>query len=106
MDNQILAIDNFFMNLEKLRSSFKRLEESRRLVYERRYHKQYEKAKSEFITDSTNYSILSSNFKKIILVKGKENWKNYIEFDDYRKGKITLQKNKELTKKNMSKSLG
>lgn len=100
VDNQILAIDNFFMNLEKLRSSFKRLEESRRLVYERRYHKQYEKAKSEFITDSTNYSILSSNFKKNYpFVKGKENWKNYIEFDDYRKGKITLQKNKELVKK-------
>ena len=83
VDDQILAINDFFIDIEKLRSSSNRLEESKRLVYERRYHKQYEKAKSEFITDSTNYSILNSNFNRNYpFVLGKKNWDIYTKLND------------------------
>ncbi len=97
VDDQILAINNFFIDIEKLRSSTNRLEESKRLVYERRYHKQYEKAKSEFITDSTNYSILNSNFKRNYpFVLGKKNWNIYTELNDNGKINGSIKKDKDL----------
>lgn len=97
VDDQILAINNFFIDIEKLRSSTNRLEESKRLVYERRYHKQYEKAKSEFITDSTNYSILNSNFKRNYpFVLGKKNWNIYTELNDNGKINGSIKKDKNL----------
>ena len=52
---QSSALSLFFSDLQEIRQANWRLEESKRLVYERRYHKQYKKAQSEFISDSTNY---------------------------------------------------
>ena len=100
VDNQILAIEDFFAIIEKLRSTRMRLEESIRLVYERRYHKQYEKAKSEFLTDSTNYSILNSNFKRTYpFVLGKKGWNKYVELDENGKSIGSIKKDKELVLK-------
>ncbi len=100
VDNQILAIEDFFAIIEKLRSTRMRLEESIRLVYERRYHKQYEKAKSEFLTDSTNYSILNSNFKRTYpFVLGKKGWNKYVELDENEKSIGSIKKDKELVLK-------
>ena len=97
VDEQILSINDFFMVIEKLRSTSKRLEESKRLVYERRYHKQYEKAKSEFITDSTNFSILNLNFKRNYpFVLDKKAWNEYIELDENEKTNASIKKDKEL----------
>jgi len=97
VDEQILSINDFFMVIEKLRSTSKRLEESKRLVYERRYHKQYEKAKSEFITDSTNFSILNLNFKRNYpFVLDKKGWNKYIELDENEKTNASIKKDKEL----------
>ena len=97
VDDQILAINDFFIDIEKLRSSSNRLEESKRLVYERRYHKQYEKAKSEFITDSTNYSILNSNFNRNYpFVLGKKNWDIYTKLNDNGNINGSIKKDKDL----------
>jgi len=73
------ALNEFFVLLNGLRNASYRLEESRRLVYERRYNKQYEKAQSEFISDSTNFSLVSKNFFKLYpFTDSKESWSDYI----------------------------
>ena len=61
---QSTALSSFFSAVKEMRQANWRLEESKRLVYERRYHKQYKKAQSEFISDSTNLSLISKNFYK------------------------------------------
>ncbi len=64
VSQQTKALNDFFLMANKLRRANWRLEESKRLVYERRYHKQYEKAQSEFISDSTNLSLIVKEFSK------------------------------------------
>ena len=65
-------IDEFFSLVEKIIKANWSLEDSKNLVYERRYHKQYEKARSQFISDSSALSIyldtflLNIHFLKII----------------------------------------
>ena len=55
-----------------------RLDESKKLVYENRYNKQYEKARLEYISDSTNLEILSNNFSKLYpFVLNKVSWDEY-----------------------------
>ena len=73
--NQTLVITEFFSKVKEIRLANYRLEESRRLVYERRYHKQYKKARSEFVSDSTNLSLLSNNFSGLYpFTLEKNNW--------------------------------
>ena len=73
------ALNEFFVLINDLRNASHRLEDSRRLVYERRYHKQYEKAQSEFISDSTNFSVISKNFSKLYPFSNlKQSWIDYI----------------------------
>ena len=77
--NQSLAIDDFFSKVKLIRQANWRLEESRRLVYERRYHKQYEKARSEFISDSTNLALLVKEFHQSYpFTLEKINWELYL----------------------------
>ena len=72
---QSSALSLFFSDLQEMRQANWRLEESKRLVYERRYHKQYKKAQSEFISDSTNLSLISKNFfKNYPFTLEKKNW--------------------------------
>ena len=80
-----------------MRLAHLRLEESKRLVYERRYHKQYEKARSEFVSDSANLDIIKKNFSQLYsFTLQKKNWSNYLSKDyDLNKNK-GLKKDKEL----------
>ena len=73
------ALNEFFSKVEELRLADWRLKESKRLVYERRYHKQYEKARSEFISDSTNLDIIKRAFFDLYsFTLQKENWSSYL----------------------------
>ena len=58
-EKQKVLLSDFFLKVNELRYANWRLEESKRLGYERRYHKQYEKARMEFASDITNLSIIS-----------------------------------------------
>ena len=76
---QSSSLNEFFAMVNELRHANWRLDESKRLVYERRYHKQFEKARSEFVSDSTNLSILNSEFYRLYpFAQGKQTWLTYI----------------------------
>jgi len=64
VDNQLLELDKFFKSINDLRSAIWRYNESKQLYYERKYHLTSEKAKNEFIADSTSLSIISKVFNK------------------------------------------
>ena len=49
VNSQIDKVNNFFTIVKDIRIASRRLRESTRLVYERRYHKQYEKARSNIL---------------------------------------------------------
>ena len=75
-------LNEFFSILTDLRSANLRLIDSKRLVYERRYHKQYNKAKLEFISDSTNLSILQAKFFRLYpFTVDRPDWKLYLKTD-------------------------
>ena len=64
--------------VNEIRYASWRFDESKRLVYERRYHKQYEKARSEFVSDSANLNILTNEFHKLYsFTDNKEDWRTY-----------------------------
>ena len=76
--DQSQKISEFFAMVNEIRFANWRFNESKRLVYERRYHKQYEKARSEFVSDSANLTILTSEFHKLYpFTETKENWRTY-----------------------------
>ncbi|MED5426529.1 MAG: HDIG domain-containing metalloprotein, partial [Candidatus Neomarinimicrobiota bacterium] len=76
--DQSQKISEFFSMVNEIRFANWRFNESKRLVYERRYHKQYEKARSEFVSDSANLTILTSEFHKLYsFAETKENWRTY-----------------------------
>ena len=76
--DQSQKISEFFSMVNEIRFANWRFNESKRLVYERRYHKQFEKARSEFISDSANLTILTSEFHKLYsFAETKENWRTY-----------------------------
>tara|TARA_Y100001934_G_scaffold283806_1_gene407254 strand:+ start:2553 stop:4877 length:2325 start_codon:yes stop_codon:yes gene_type:complete len=82
VNQQSSALNEFFNKVEKIHFANWRLEESKRLVYERRYHKQYAKARSEFVSDSTKLSILNNEFSELYpFTLRKDNWHNYIHID-------------------------
>ena len=85
--SQSTALSDFFSKVDELRQAEWRLEQSKRLVYERRYHKQYEKARSEFVSDSTNLDLISKTFSESYpFTLQKDNWSNYL-YIDYDLGK-------------------
>ncbi len=78
VSKQIDAMVQFFEILKELRYASWRLDESKRLVYERRYHKQYEKARKEFVSDSANFTILTIEFQNLYpFTIDKDNWLIY-----------------------------
>ncbi|MEC7746022.1 MAG: HDIG domain-containing metalloprotein [Candidatus Neomarinimicrobiota bacterium] len=94
---QSSSLNEFFAMVNELRHANWRLDESKRLVYERRYHKQYEKARSEFVSDSTNLSILNSEFYRLYpFAQGKQTWLTYIATEQDPKNMKDLQRNNEL----------
>ena len=90
-------LNGFFSIVTDLRYANLRLIDSKRLVYERRYHKQYEKAKLEFISDSTNLSILQTEFyRQYPFTVDKPNWTLYLEIGQEFKDTKKLELDKEL----------
>ncbi len=63
VNEQLTAIDDFFESIKDLRYAKYRFNESKQLYYERKYHLTAEKAKNEFIADSTSLSIVLESFK-------------------------------------------
>ena len=79
VSQSLLELDEFFNLVKGLRNAYWRLDQSEKLVYEMRYNKQYEKARSEFISDSTNVVILRRNFSKLYpFILSKESWNDYV----------------------------
>ena len=96
-EKQKVLLSDFFSKVNELRYVNWRLEESKRLVYERRYHKQYEKARLEFISDSTNLSIVSEKFYELYpFIQDKEKWKSYLYTNINPQQLDDLDKNNEL----------
>ena len=71
VSQSVSALTEFFNMIKDLRNAYMRLDQSK-LVYENRYNKQYEKARLEYISDSTNLEILTTislNFTHLYLIK-------------------------------------
>ena len=77
---QIDKVNNFFTIVKDIRIASRRLRESTRLVYERRYHKQYKKARSVFVADSAE---LVNQLNKLEFeypfIKDNNLWKDYLQ---------------------------
>ena len=92
---QINRISNFFKIVNDIHIASKRLEESTRLVYERRYHKQYEKARSVFVADSAELDNQLNKLKsEYPFVENNSAWGKYLqpENNDSKKGNFNLDK--------------
>ena len=92
---QINRISNFFKIVNDIHIASKRLEESTRLVYERRYHKQYEKARSVFVADSAELDNQLYKLKsEYPFVENNSAWGKYLqpENNDSKKGNLNLDK--------------
>ena len=88
------ALGEFSAMTNELRHAIWRLEESKRLVYERRYHKQYEKARSEFVSDSANLSILTNEFHRLYsFTVDKSDWLTYVTPEQDPKNMKDLDRN-------------
>ena len=89
------ALTEFFNMVKDLRNAHWRLDQSEKLVYEMRYDKQYEKARSEFISDSTNLKMLSSSFSKLYpFIVNKDSWNDYVSLPkNLRESKLLLKHN-------------
>ena len=83
VNDQLAGIDNFFKSVNDLRSAKYRYNESKQLYYERKYHLTAEKAKNEFIADSTSLSIILESFRnKYPFITSKDSlWAKYIDAD-------------------------
>ena len=95
VSQSISALTEFFNMVKDLRNAYWRLDQSEKLVYKMRYSKQYEKARSEFISDSTNLNILSNNFSKLYpFILNKDTWNDYISLPkNLRDSKVLLKHN-------------
>ena len=83
VNTQIDAIKNFFTKVKSINRANSRLTESKRLVYERKYDKQYEKARLEFIADSTNLDLLVADMSRSYpFTLEKNDWASYFDAKD------------------------
>ena len=73
----------FSIKVKSINRANSRLTESRRLVYERKYDKQYEKARLEFIADSTNLDLLVADMSNSYpFTLEKNDWASYFDTKD------------------------
>lgn len=95
VEKHTASLNEFFAMANELRHLSWRLKESKQLVYERRYHKQYEKAKSELVSDSTNLSILTQEFHRMYsFTQNKPEWIYYVTPEQDPKNMKDLDRNK------------
>ncbi len=79
-NSQLKELDKFFKSINDYRSARWRFNESKQLYYERKYHPTAEKAKNEFIADSTSLVIIANDFKNdypFTTLKD-SSWNNYL----------------------------
>ena len=94
---QTVLLTEFFSKVKEVQQANLRLEQSKRLVYERRYHKQYKKARSEFISDSTNLALLSNGFyDRYPFTLEKDNWSLILYPQEETRNLQDLDKSNEL----------
>ena len=94
---QTALLTEFFSKVKEVQQANLRLEQSKRLVYERRYHKQYKKARSEFISDSTNLALLSNGFyDRYPFTLEKDNWSLILYPQEETRNLQDLDKSNEL----------
>ena len=97
VSQSISALKEFFNLVKDLRNAHWRLDQSKKLVYEMRYNKQYEKAQSEYNSDSTNLAVITKNFSKLYpFISNKGNWNDYVSLQDNSRDLKTLSKHNEL----------
>ena len=97
VSQSISALKEFFNLVKDLRNAHWRLDQSKKLVYEMRYNKQYEKAQSEYNSDSTNLAVITKNFSKLYpFISNKDNWNDYVSLQDNSRDLKTLSKHNEL----------
>ena len=97
VSQSISALREFFNLVKDLRNAHWRLAQSKKLVYEMRYNKQYEKAQSEYNSDSTNLAVITKNFSKLYpFISNKDNWDDYVFLQDNSRDLKTLSKHNEL----------
>ena len=97
VSQSISALKEFFNLVKDLRNAHWRLDQSKKLVYEMRYNKQYEKAQSEYNSDSTNLAVITKNFSKLYpFISNKGNWNDYVFLQDNSRDLKTLSKHNEL----------
>ena len=97
VSQSISALKEFFNLVKDLRNAHWRLDQSKKLVYEMRYSKQYEKAQSEYNSDSTNLAVITKNFSKLYpFISDKDNWNDYVSLQDNSRDLKTLSKHNEL----------
>ena len=97
VSQSISALREFFNLVKDLRNAHWRLAQSKKLVYEMRYNKQYEKAQSEYNSDSTNLAVITKNFSKLYpFISNKDNWNDYVSLQDNSRDLKTLSKHNEL----------
>lgn len=98
VNEQKEKIEEFFNLAKTIIAKNWDMEESKTLVYERRYHKQYEKAKAEFTSDSSSLELYLTNFsEKYSFTKDNEIWKDYL----LRKKDAKILKNLDQNKQNI-----
>ena len=82
-DAQLKELNKFFSSINDYRSAKWRFNDSKQLYYERKYHPTAEKAKTEFIADSTSLLMIANDFRTNypFTVSKDSSWNNYLTTD-------------------------
>ena len=100
IESRMSALDQFFTDINELRYAKWRFDESKQLVYEYKYKPSGEKARSDYVADSTNLSILTEKFKKIypFTVLKDSSWNKYLSTNKNPRNLKDWRSHKEIVK--------
>ena len=100
IESRMSALDQFFTDFNELRYAKWRFDESKQLVYEYKYKPSGEKARSDYVADSTNLSILTAKFKKIypFTVLKDSSWNKYLSTNKNPRNLKDWRSHKEIVK--------
>ena len=100
IESRMSALDQFFTDFNELRYAKWRFDESKQLVYEYKYKPSGEKARSDYVADSTNLSILTEKFKKIypFTVVKDSSWNKYLSTNKNPRNLKDWRSHKEIVK--------
>ena len=100
IESRMSALDQFFTDFNELRYAKWRFDESKQLVYEYKYKPSGEKARSDYVADSTNLSILTAEFKKIypFTALKDSSWNKYLSTNKNPRNLKDWRSHKEIVK--------